>query len=45
MPYELISHIKKRGDFNIAAACYPEGHVKGRNLKEDLDTFKVKGGK
>ena len=31
--YELISHIKKRGDFNIAAACYPEGHFKGKNLK------------
>lgn len=40
--YELISHIKKRGDFNIAAACYPEGHVKGRNLKEDLIHLKLK---
>ena len=40
--YELISHIKKRGDFNIAAACYPEGHVKGKNLKEDLIHLKFK---
>ncbi len=40
--YELISHIKKRGDFNIAAACYPEGHVKGKNLKEDLIHLKLK---
>ncbi|WP_196001329.1 methylenetetrahydrofolate reductase [NAD(P)H] [Clostridium sp. 1001271B_151109_B4] len=40
--YELISHIKKRGDFNIAAACYPEGHVKGKNLKEDLVHLKLK---
>ena len=39
--YELISHIKKRGDFNIAAACYPEGHVKGKNLKEDLIHLKL----
>ena len=29
--YELISHIKKRGDFNILGACYPEGHVRGRD--------------
>ena len=40
--YELISHIKKRGDFNIAAACYPEGHVKGKNLKEDLIHLKLR---
>ena len=40
--YELISHIKKRGDFNIAAACYPECHVKGKNLKEDLIHLKLK---
>lgn len=40
--YELISHIKKRGDFNIVAACYPEGHVKGKNLKEDLIHLKLK---
>lgn len=40
--YELISHINKRGDFNIAAACYPEGHVKGKNLKEDLVHLKLK---
>lgn len=40
--YELISNIKKRGDFNIAAACYPEGHVKGKNLKEDLIHLKLK---
>lgn len=40
--YELISHIKKRGDFNIATACYPEGHVKGKNLKEDLIHLKLK---
>lgn len=40
--YELISHIKKRGDFNIAGACYPEGHVKEKSLKEDLIHLKLK---
>ena len=40
--YELISHIKERGDFNILGACYPEGHVKGRDLKEDMLHLKIK---
>ncbi|WP_297994410.1 methylenetetrahydrofolate reductase [NAD(P)H] [uncultured Clostridium sp.] len=40
--YELISHIKKRGDFNILGACYPEGHVKGRDFKEDMMHLKLK---
>lgn len=40
--YELISHIKNRGDFNILGACYPEGHVKGRDLKEDMLHLKLK---
>ena len=31
-----------RGDFNIAAACYPEGYVRGRDLKEDLMHLKLK---
>ena len=40
--YELISHIKKRGDFNVLGACYPEGHVKGRDFKEDMLHLKLK---
>lgn len=40
--YELISHIKERGDFNIAAACYPEGHIRGRDTKEDMLHLKLK---
>lgn len=40
--YELISHIRNRGDFNILGACYPEGHVKGRNIKEDMLHLKLK---
>lgn len=40
--YELISHIRNRGDFNILGACYPEGHVKGRDIKEDMLHLKLK---
>ena len=40
--YELISHIKNRGDFNILGACYPEGHVKGRDFNEDMLHLKLK---
>ena len=40
--YELISHIKNRGDFNILGACYPEGHGKGRDFKEDMLHLKLK---
>lgn len=40
--YELISHIKNRGDFNILGACYPEGHVKGRDINEDMLHLKIK---
>ena len=40
--YELMAHIKNRGDFNILGACYPEGHVKGRNIKEDMLHLKLK---
>ena len=40
--YELIYHIKERGDYNIAAACYPEGHIRGRDIKEDMIHLKLK---
>lgn len=40
--YELISHIKNRGGFNILGACYPEGHIKGRDFKEDMLHLKLK---
>lgn len=39
---DLIKFIKENGDFNIAAACYPEGHVKGRNLDVDMEHLKLK---
>ena len=40
--YELVKYIASKGDFNILGACYPEGHVKGRSLEEDLKHLKIK---
>lgn len=39
---DLIKYISERGDFNIIGACYPEGHVKGRSIEEDLKHLKLK---
>lgn len=39
---DLVSHIKKRGDFNIVGACYPEGHVDCRDLDIDILNLKLK---
>lgn len=39
---DLIKYIKENGDFNVAAACYPEGHVKDRNLDVDMQHLKIK---
>ncbi|GAB6108791.1 methylenetetrahydrofolate reductase [NAD(P)H] [Fusibacter bizertensis] len=33
---DLVSFIKKEGDFGIAAACYPESHVEARSKTTDL---------
>lgn len=33
---DLISYIKERTDFDIAAACYPEGHPNSDNVEEDI---------
>jgi methylenetetrahydrofolate reductase (NADPH) len=34
---DLIRFVKSRGDFCIAAACYPEGHVESANKHVDWD--------
>ncbi len=39
---DLISFIKENGDFNITAACYPEGHYESKNLVEDIRNLKIK---
>ena len=40
--YQLVDHIKQKGDFGIAAACYPEGHLESDSLEEDLIHLKQK---
>lgn len=39
---ELIAHIRKTGDFCIAAAAYLEGHVDSKRLSEDRRYLKIK---
>lgn len=39
---ELIEYIKRRGDFYISGACYPEGHVDSENLEQDIMYLKQK---
>ncbi|RCW47738.1 MULTISPECIES: methylenetetrahydrofolate reductase [NAD(P)H] [unclassified Halanaerobium] len=40
--YQLIDYIKKKGDFGVAAASYPEGHLETENLAEDIEYLKHK---
>ena len=39
---DLMCFIKDKYDFNLAGACYPEGHVECRSLHEDLIYMKKK---
>lgn len=39
---DLISFIKENGDFNIIAACYPEGHPQSENIVADIKNLKTK---
>lgn len=40
--YELIEDIKKNGDFDVAAAIYPEGHVNSALEVENIEHVKRK---
>ncbi|MGN1086841.1 MAG: methylenetetrahydrofolate reductase [NAD(P)H], partial [Porcipelethomonas sp.] len=39
---ELIEFIRERYDFNIIAACYPEGHPESKSIIEDINFLKQK---
>lgn len=39
---ELIEFIHERYDFNIIAACYPEGHSDSKTIVEDMNYLKQK---
>jgi len=39
---QLINFIKENSDFNISAACYPEGHIESKSLDEDIKHLKNK---
>lgn len=39
---DLVSFIKTQGDFNVIAACYPEGHIESKNKVEDIQNLKIK---
>ena len=39
---DLITYLRRKGDFDIAGACYPECHPDAENLDEDIDNLKLK---
>ena len=39
---DLIAFIRAHGDFDIAAACYPEGHPEAPDLDSDIQHLKEK---
>ena len=39
---DLIAYLRKKGDYHIMAACYPEGHLEAKSLDEDIENLKKK---
>lgn len=39
---DLITYLRSKGDFDIAAACYPEGHPDSDTLDEDIENLRLK---
>ncbi len=44
LPYasDMITFIKKRYDFTLGCAGYPEGHVEAKSLEKDIEYLKLK---
>lgn len=39
---ELVEFIKSKGDFDVAGACYPEGHVEAASMVDDIKNLRTK---
>ena len=39
---DLVSFLRENSDFDIIAACYPEGHPEAESLNDDIRHLKVK---
>lgn len=39
---DLVSFIKEHGDYDIAGACYPEGHIEATDMVDDILNLKKK---
>ena len=39
---DLVSFIKEHGDYDIAGACYPEGHIEAESMVADIHNLKRK---
>ncbi len=39
---DLATAIKKKGDFCVGGACYPEGHPEAASVSADIDALKIK---
>lgn len=39
---DLVSYIKKKGDYHVSGACYPEGHPECDNAIDDILNLKKK---
>lgn len=39
---DLMHYINEKGDFYLAGACYPEGHVESDTLRQDVENLKYK---
>lgn len=39
---DLIRYLRSKGDFDIAAACYPEGHPDADTIEQDIENLKIK---
>ncbi len=39
---DLVKFIRENSDFNVIAACYPEGHFESENIVEDVKNLRKK---